>query len=328
MKVAIIGRTQILYETALKLHAAGHTIVGVVTAEAAPEYSRTEKDFEALAEKFDVPFFLTRTLDKPEIEKVLSRADIGVSTNWVSVITQKHIDLFRLGILNSHSGDLPRFRGNACANWAILVGDNKVTNTIHFMEGDQLDCGRIVAQDHLTITEDTTIADVYRWTEQALPDLYVRAVDTIDKDNDYSLKYADPNDPVGFRCFPRLPEDGFIDWTKPVTDIHRLIRAVTTPFVGAYTFLWEKETVRKLIVIESRIVQTSTSDLAVPGHVLLNDKATGESLVRCGEGVIALRRCRYVDEDAEFAPGQRWKSIRMRLGVRPEDWLWWLQQRL
>ena len=149
MKVAIIGRTQILYETILKLHEEGHQIGCIITAKAAPEYTRKDDDFRNLAKRLNVPFSLTSSLDRPEVEEMCQGSDIGVSVNWVSVILQKHIDWFRLGILNSHHGDLPRYRGNACSNWAIIRGEEEITSTIHFMEGGQLDCGRIICHKYL-----------------------------------------------------------------------------------------------------------------------------------------------------------------------------------
>ena len=136
------------------------------------------------------------------------------------------------------------------------------------------------------------------------------------------MKYADLNSPQSFRCYPRLPEDSFIRWELPVVKIHNLIRAVCFPFSGAYTYHWHKAEVKKLFVLKSRIIKSETKDFASPGHILGNKKETGESLVQCGDGIIALLKCRYEGEQKEFIPGKRWKSIRMRLGVRVEDWLW------
>ena len=130
-----MGRTQILYETTKKLYEEGHQISCIITSKAEPEYSRTDKDFEQLAKKINIPFVLTSTLNKAEIEILFKDLDAGVSVNWVSIIPQRHIDLFRLGILNAHLGDLPKYRGNAAANWAIINNEMKITNTIHFMEG-------------------------------------------------------------------------------------------------------------------------------------------------------------------------------------------------
>ena len=83
-----------------------------------------------------------------------------------------------------------------------------------------------------------------------------------------------------------------------------------------------KGEIKKLIILESRVECLSTPNLASFGHVLLNDKESGESLVRCGAGVLALKRCRFSDQEESFKPGNQWKSIRLRLGVRIEDWLW------
>ena len=50
-----------------------------------------------------------------------ARADIAVSINWPTLIRGKALAAFSYGILNAHTGDLPRYRGNACANWAIIA---------------------------------------------------------------------------------------------------------------------------------------------------------------------------------------------------------------
>ncbi len=79
---------------------------------------------------------------------------------------------------------------------------------------------------------------------------------------------------------------------------------------------------RKLIVFKSRVIADETRDMAAPGHVLRNDRDSGESWVRCARGVLALRRCRYEGETEDFEPGKKWSSIRIRLGLRVDDWLW------
>lgn len=322
MKLAIIGRTQMLYDTALLVHRQGHQIKVVITAEAAPEYTRTEEDFRQLADTIGVPFIITNNLDTPKVKELCQGLDIGISINWKTIIHDRLINLFRLGILNAHHGDLPKYRGNACSNWAIIKGDNKITTSIHFMEGDKLDCGRIVGQEHLYLDENVNITDVYSWSEKVIPELFVEVLNNLQLDGSYTLKYADPDSSESFRCYPRLPEDGFIEWSTSVKDIHNLIRAVCYPFAGAYTYHIYKGEIKKLIILKSRIVQHSMRDLAMPGHVLKNDKHSGESWVKCGDGILALVQCRYEDETEAFLPGQRWKSIRMRLGIRVEDWMY------
>ena len=187
------------------------------------------------------------------------------------------------------------------------------------MEGGLLDCGRIIAQERMSVDDDTTIADIYTWSEKIVPLSFVKAATTLKNDISYTLKYADPDDDIAFRCYPRLPVDGFIDWNLSADIMHRLIRAAGPPFEGAYTYHVFNDRLMKLHILKSRIVEKHTNDLAVPGHVLKNDKNTGESWIKCMEGIIALQKCRYANEIVEFNPGKRWKSIRMRLGVKAED---------
>lgn len=322
MKVTIIGRTQILYDTALELYNLGHTIQCIITAKAAPEYTRNEHDFRILAKKVGASFFLTKTLNNTEIEEACQGSDIGISVNWISVLNKQHLSLFKFGILNSHFGDLPKYRGNATPNWAIIRNEEKITNTIHFMEDGSLDCGRVIHQEHFNLDCNSTISDVYQWAEDTIPNSFVSALRAIEADNSFSLKYANPNNPLSFRCYPRLPEDGYIQWDKPVLEIHNIIRAAGDPFSGAYCYHRFEGEVKKLFILKSEIISTSNSDIAVPGHVLKNNSETGDSQVQCGEGIIAIQRCKYDGENDDFLPGRRWKSIRMRLEVRIEDWLW------
>ena len=322
MQLVIIGHTQMLYNTALLLHQQGHQVNAVITAEAAPENNCTGEDFQKLADSIEAPFLLTNNLDSPEVIELCRGSDVGISINWKTLFHERHINLFRLGILNAHHGDLPKYRGNACSNWAIIEGDQSITASVHFVEGDKLDCGRIVGKRQLRLNENTTITDIYSWSEKVLPDLFVQVLDKLQSDESYTLKYADLDSSESFRCYPRLPEYGFIEWNASVKTIHNLIRATCYPFSGAYTYHVCEGKVRKLIVIKSRIVQSQTKDLAMPGHVIKNDKNSGESWIKSGDGILALAECRYENETEAFLPGQRWTSIRMTLGIRVEDWIY------
>ncbi len=160
MKVAIIGRTEILYETASLLLEAGYEIPLIVTAKESPEYTKDIKDFEKLASKIDAAFINTARISSKENIEVISnldKIDIGISMNYISVISQEVVDLFTLGILNAHSGDLPRYRGNACQAWAIINGEEKIGLCVHKMIGGELDSGDIVVKDYFPININTKI---------------------------------------------------------------------------------------------------------------------------------------------------------------------------
>ena len=143
MKIAIIGRTELLYDTALRLKNAGHDIVCILTAKEAPEYTRKASDFRQLASDWGIPFTQGPKILEHEDFLKSAPADIAVSINYTGVVPQAVIDTYPLGILNAHGGDLPRYRGNACQAWAILNGEERIGLCIHKMIGGELDSGDI-----------------------------------------------------------------------------------------------------------------------------------------------------------------------------------------
>ena len=314
MNIVILGRTKPLLDAAKRVYKNGHKIIGIITAPAGPEYSATEKDFEKFAQEINVPFFLKKSLDD-EVKECFEAADIGLTMNWISVIEEHHLNWIKLGILNAHMGDLPRYRGNACPNWAIIKGEKEVCLSIHLIEGGKLDVGKIIVQARKPLTPDTYIGDVYDWLESVVPSLFGEAVRLLEKDPSFYIKRASLEDPESFRCFPRFPWDSYIDWNMPVEDIHRLIRSFSRPFDGAFTYLLERGRLRKLHILKARIVSFVTRDIAVAGQLMKCCRDTGEAWIKCGDGILALQVCKYADEKTEFSPGRRWKSIRKRLGI-------------
>ena len=127
MKIGIIGRTETLYNTCLILEKYGYDIRLIITSKEAPEYRKGVSDFQVLASRFNCEFISKAQINSDSIIKKIRslNLDIGVSINHVNVISKEVISLFRLGILNAHGGDLPRYRGNACQAWAILNGEKK-----------------------------------------------------------------------------------------------------------------------------------------------------------------------------------------------------------
>lgn len=322
MRLALMGRTQWLYDAASLLRRDGHEIVLIATAKAAPEYARTENDLAAIAAEIGCRFHAGNDLSL--VRDSIEGLDLGISVNWVSLIDQRIIDCFRLGILNAHLGDLPRYRGNACPNWAILRGESQVGLTVHLMRGDAIDCGRIIVRDTFALQDDSSIADVYSWANAAIPNRLAEAVAILERDSDFSLGEALADAPESFRCHARIPEDGFIDWREPAERIHALVRASGPPFAGAYCYVQENGALRRLYVLHTRRYRGVWRDLASPGHVVGFEAKDGSCLAACGDIPLRLTLCRYADEKEPFHPADRWRGARMRLGVRAEDFAWQL----
>ena len=205
MKIAIIGRSELLYKTAELLIEKGFEIPLVITSKAAPEYKKKEKDFKDFAETINATFIQTGKINSISIIdkiKSLGTIDIAVSINYSGVIADEIIDLFPMGILNAHGGDLPRYRGNACQAWAIINGEDKIGLCIHKMIGGELDSGDIITKSYLPINIDTRVGEAYKWMETEIPVLMYKAIGKLNKNiNDTYKQSKDPKDIL--RTYPR-----------------------------------------------------------------------------------------------------------------------------
>ena len=208
MKIAIIGRTEILYDTALFLKESGHEIVYILTSEEAVEYKRTANDFKMLAESLSVPFARGSDITKFSDELSESYPDIGISMNYNGILPQSIIDIFPFGVLNSHGGDLPRYRGNACQAWAIINGEERIGLCIHKMIGGELDSGDIITRDYMPINHSTKVTKVWEWMSCRIPLLMLEAVEKLEADPSYLLELQSKSPQDFLRCYPRKPEDG------------------------------------------------------------------------------------------------------------------------
>jgi UDP-4-amino-4-deoxy-L-arabinose formyltransferase/UDP-glucuronic acid dehydrogenase (UDP-4-keto-hexauronic acid decarboxylating) len=282
MRVAIIGRTEILYDTAVQLQAAGHEIVCILTAKEAPEYKRDSEDFRVLAEQWAVPFVDSVRIREQRDFLAQARADIAVSINFSGVIPEEITLLFPLGILNAHGGDLPRYRGNACQAWAIINGEDRIGLCIHRMIGGELDSGDIIARDYLDIDHTTKISSVWQWMSLRTPELFIKALKMLDANPEYVLEKQLKDPTQVLRCYPRKPEDGRIDWTKPSIDVLRLINACNKPYAGAFCDFEGA----KLIVWDAELVTNGEVFCAVPGQIT---KVSGGFVeVACGTGKVRI----------------------------------------
>tara|TARA_Y100000591_G_C21786535_1_gene674120 strand:+ start:374 stop:1294 length:921 start_codon:yes stop_codon:yes gene_type:complete len=305
MKIAIIGRTEILYDTMVKLKKEGHEISCIVTSKEAPEYSKTSEDFREIARQWNIPFAIGSKISDHFELLSSSNADIGVSINYTGIIPQSTIDLFPLGILNSHGGDLPKYRGNACQAWAIINGEEKIGLCIHKMIGGELDSGDIIARDYLPINLDTKITEVWKWMSLKVPELFVDSVNKIEIKSDFFMEKQSKNESDASRCYPLLPDDGRINWNRSATEIIRLINAFNKPYHGAFCYFNDE----KIVVWDSELVLDEEIFYSIPGQV--TKIGSGFIEVACMENKIRLKK---IEINSKIdSPDKLIKSIRTRL---------------
>lgn len=313
MKIIAIGRNEIFFDVVTEL-SKKHQIAGIITSTASPEYLKNEEDLKMLAKSLNCPFLITKK--EKEIMNLVKkvRPDIGVSINWISILSKDILDLIPKGVLNCHPGDLPKYRGNAATNWALLFEETSIVFTVHNMVADYVDKGDIYMQKKMLINDETTISDINNYWRKIAPGLFLKVIAGIESGKLHPQKQGGN----GFRCYPRLLIDSKIDWNRSTRYIHSLVRSSTKPYSGAYSFMKINEKIEKVYIWKTRIVAETTADIGIPGHIISNNEINGETYVYCGEGIIALQEVQF-ESGETFQPGTKWKSIRMNFGIDVED---------
>ena len=149
------------------------------------------------------------------------------------------------GAYNMHGSLLPRHRGRAPVNWAILLGDTETGATLHEMVAKP-DAGRIVDQQAVPIGPDDLALDVFRKVTDAAEAVLRRSLPRLVAG---TAELRAQELARGSYHGGRRPEDGRIDWSKSAAEIHNLVRAVAPPFPGAFT----EERGRRRMILRTRI---------------------------------------------------------------------------
>jgi methionyl-tRNA formyltransferase len=136
----------------------------------------------------------------------------------------------RRGALNMHGSLLPKYRGRAPVNWAIVRGERETGATLHYMV-ERADAGDIVDSQAVPILLDDDAREVFAKVTVAAETVLARALPGL-------IAGTAPRRPqpilAGQYFGRRRPEDGRIDWSRPALEIHNLVRAVAPPFPGAF----------------------------------------------------------------------------------------------
>jgi methionyl-tRNA formyltransferase len=213
------------------------------------------------------------------------------------ILPQAILEAPRLGCINLHASLLPRWRGAAPIQRALLAGDPETGVTIFQME-PTLDTGPVLAMERLSITADATAADLH----DALAELAARMVGPVVDDLAAGRAMACPQPDQGVTYAPKLDKaEGRLDWSQPADVLARRLRALN-PWPGCWTVI-DGQRVR---VLEGREVAGAGD----PGE-LLDDRLT----VACGKGALRLTRLQRAGGKPMSAPAFM-RGFQVTVGAR------------
>jgi methionyl-tRNA formyltransferase len=234
MRLIFMGTPDFAVPTLLELAVAGHEIVGVYTRAAKPAGRGLElqpSPVEREARRLGLPVLTPTTLKTAEAEAAFRAhsADAAVVVAYGLILPKAILEAPRLGCFNVHASLLPRWRGAAPINRAIMAGDAESGVTIMQMD-EGLDTGAMAMAERVSIGPDMTAGDLHDALARLGADLMLRAIAAAERG---SLSLT-PQPAAGVTYAAKIGKDETrIDWTKPWRDVHDHIRGLS-PYPGAW----------------------------------------------------------------------------------------------
>lgn len=280
MKVIFMGTPDFAVGTLEAIIEAGHEVVLVVTQPDKPKGRSGALQFPpvkecALAHGIEV-FQPTRIRLEENVEHLRKYdADIFVVAAFGQILPKSILDMPKYGCINVHASLLPKYRGAAPIQWAVINGDPVTGVTIQQMDIG-VDTGDIIVTKELAIADDETGGGLFDKLAVVGAEACVEALSQIEEG---SATRTPQNHEEATHVSMISKEFGNIDWNKSAAEIERLIRGLN-PWPSAYTKLDGKT----FKIWKAKVVDTITG--AAPGTIIRVEKGVME--VQTGEGVLAL----------------------------------------
>ncbi|MFB3884580.1 MAG: bifunctional UDP-4-amino-4-deoxy-L-arabinose formyltransferase/UDP-glucuronic acid oxidase ArnA [Thermodesulfobacteriota bacterium] len=304
----------------------GFEIAAVFTHRDNPQEAIWFDSVAKLASEHHIPVFAPEDINHPLwLEKFRElNPDILFSFYYRQLLRCEILDIPKAGCLNLHGSLLPKYRGRAPINWVLVNGEKETGITLHYMT-PRPDDGDIVAQERIAVSDDDTAFTLHGKVAQAgekvldkiLPQIRNGTAPRMPQDHGKATYFGG-----------RKPADGKIDWIKTAQEVRNLVRAVTKPFPGAFSFagdrkcfFWQVQEVRfdtkgclpgTIISIEPLVIATGQNAIAVDyGQTENGIHVTGEQLAR---ELLLVPGMRFGGSTHERAQEKRKKKI-LILGV-------------
>jgi len=232
-RILFFGYSEVGYECLDLLLSRGDHVVALITHEDNPSEKIWFKTPAVAARAKGLPVFTPDNVNTPEWRERLAalQPDLILSVYYRHMIGTKILGMPRLGAFNLHGSLLPKYRGRAPINWAVLHGEPRIGMTLHRMVKAP-DAGAIVDQEGVNIGPRDTAEQAFRKVLPCARTVVARQIDALLA----GTAKETPQDESQATYFGgRKPEDGRIAWTQTSGQIFNLIRAVTDPYPGAFT---------------------------------------------------------------------------------------------
>ena len=276
MKAVVLAYNNIGCEGIKALLGNGFEIQAVFTHKDDPNENIWFQSVAELASEKGIPLYAPANINHPlwvaKIKKM--NPDFIFSFYYRDMVGKDILGIPAKGCINLHGSLLPKYRGRCPLNWAVINGEKETGVTLHYMT-EKPDNGDILAQEKFAIGANDTAKDVHMNATRAAAKLLKAALPKLRKG---TLKAVKQDEKKATYFGGRKPEDGAIDWGKTASEVRNLVRGVTRPYPGAFSFLGEKK------YIFWDVSEARGAAKAFPGTVLSVNPLT----IACGKGAVTV----------------------------------------
>ena len=279
-RILFFGYSEVGHDCLDLLLGRGDNVIGLITHADHPDENIWFKTPAMVARDHAVPLETPESVNTPEwIGRITAmRPDLILSVYYRQMIGPQILALPSLGAFNMHGSLLPKYRGRAPINWAVLHGEPRIGMTLHRMVR-RADAGAIVDQQGVDIAPRDTAEQAFRKVLPCARSVLARQIDHLLA----GTAIETPQDDSAATYFGgRSPDDGRIDWTRTSLEIFNLIRAVTAPYPGAFSEFGDA----RLMVWWA---EPAPARCGKPGEILSLDPL----VIATGDGALHLTRVEW-----------------------------------
>ncbi len=279
LRLVFMGTPDFAVPTLAGIVGRGHNVVAAYTRAPRPAGRGMEvrlSPVEREARGFGIEVLTPKILRSPEAQEVFRahQADVAVVVAYGLILPGPVLDAPRLGCFNLHASALPRWRGAAPINRAIMAGDAETAVTVMKME-EGLDTGPMAMAERVAIGRDMTAGELHDRLARLGGNLMVRALDALEQGSLHLM----PQPETGVTYAAKIVKNETrIDWTKPWSAVHDHCRGLS-PFPGAWFELPGPGAPARV-----KVLRTTRGEGSGPPGTMIDDRLT----VACGTGAVRI----------------------------------------
>ena len=277
--------------------AKNYDVVGLMTLNSNAASKRSGVfNFESFSEEAKIPYYEVKHINDQSSIEILKthNLDILIILGWSQLLNGEVLSIPTIGTIGAHASLLPKMRGSAPINWAIIRGEEKTGNTLMWLNIG-VDTGKIIDQYEFAINLYDSCNTLYENVAKSNKIMLERSLPLIAKEGSIGKAQEEKGEVILPR---RKPADGLIDFNKTSLEVYNFIRALTRPYPGAFfeykdqkVIIWKASFSKSFIsysqpgVIVDYIYSFDDKDCAVlistkDGAIIINEVMIEDKIIK------------------------------------------------